>query len=226
MYIGTFCFCSGCTYVDCSRDVCYFCFFFFSSRRRHTRLQGDWSSDVCSSDLIGVAELTVKREDRSSARYGGNKVRALEFLLAGAPPGTVFVTLGGTGSTHCLATAVHAVAAAGSAVLAQFPQPETPASLAVAAACRARAALVVRARPRGLPPLAVLGPGRGSRAPRGACSHVAAYRSPLRAPSTSLTGWGRATGIRPRTGRRPRGSRGNTASRSIRPTAQRPSAFS
>src|SRR5256885_4096840 len=28
-----------------------FLFFFFSSRRRHTRLQGDWSSDVCSSDL-------------------------------------------------------------------------------------------------------------------------------------------------------------------------------
>src|SRR5256885_520905 len=27
-----------------------FDFFFFSSRRRHTRLQGDWSSDVCSSD--------------------------------------------------------------------------------------------------------------------------------------------------------------------------------
>src|SRR5256885_12259245 len=24
----------------------------FSSRRRHTRLQGDWSSDVCSSDLL------------------------------------------------------------------------------------------------------------------------------------------------------------------------------
>src|SRR5256885_3522663 len=30
-----------------------FCFF-FSSRRRHTRLQGDWSSDVCSSDLGGA----------------------------------------------------------------------------------------------------------------------------------------------------------------------------
>src|SRR5690242_21546105 len=28
-----------------------FCFFFFSSRRRHTRLTCDWSSDVCSSDL-------------------------------------------------------------------------------------------------------------------------------------------------------------------------------
>src|SRR5690348_12416501 len=27
------------------------CYFFFSSRRRHTRWTGDWSSDVCSSDL-------------------------------------------------------------------------------------------------------------------------------------------------------------------------------
>ena len=32
----------------------YVCvFFFFSSRRRHTRLVSDWSSDVCSSDLDG-----------------------------------------------------------------------------------------------------------------------------------------------------------------------------
>src|SRR5438046_10196200 len=29
-------------------------FFFFSSRRRHTRLVSDWSSDVCSSDLLAV----------------------------------------------------------------------------------------------------------------------------------------------------------------------------
>src|SRR6266542_2300881 len=29
----------------------YMCFFFFSSRRRHTRCYRDWSSDVCSSDL-------------------------------------------------------------------------------------------------------------------------------------------------------------------------------
>src|SRR5262245_65221130 len=27
-------------------------FFFFSSRRRHTRCLSDWSSDVCSSDLV------------------------------------------------------------------------------------------------------------------------------------------------------------------------------
>src|SRR5256884_2128228 len=32
-------------------------FFFFSSRRRHTRCSRDWSSDVCSSDLdVGLAE--------------------------------------------------------------------------------------------------------------------------------------------------------------------------
>src|SRR5256885_9412201 len=29
-------------------------FFCVSSRRRHTRLQGDWSSDVCSSDLHSI----------------------------------------------------------------------------------------------------------------------------------------------------------------------------
>src|SRR5699024_7461325 len=31
-------------------------FFFFSSRRRHTRSKRDWSSDVCSSDLNGYVE--------------------------------------------------------------------------------------------------------------------------------------------------------------------------
>src|SRR5205807_3108202 len=35
-------------------SVVLFTSFFFSSRRRHTRLQGDWSSDVCSSDLIEI----------------------------------------------------------------------------------------------------------------------------------------------------------------------------
>src|SRR5438045_7142095 len=38
-------------------------FFFFSSRRRHTRCLSDWSSDVCSSDLV------APRRDRDR---GGN----------------------------------------------------------------------------------------------------------------------------------------------------------
>src|SRR5947209_13780853 len=33
-----------------------FCFF-FSSRRRHTRYWRDWSSDVCSSDLMPIGEF-------------------------------------------------------------------------------------------------------------------------------------------------------------------------
>src|SRR3989454_9403709 len=40
---------------DC-KSSSFHIFFFFSSRRRHTRLQGDWSSDVCSSDLVGLSE--------------------------------------------------------------------------------------------------------------------------------------------------------------------------
>src|SRR5687768_17943274 len=35
------------------------CVFFFSSRRRHTRCSRDWSSDVCSSDLLPLADISV-----------------------------------------------------------------------------------------------------------------------------------------------------------------------
>src|SRR5688500_19164863 len=58
--------------------VCYFIyfmnysflslFFFFSSRRRHTRLQGDWSSDVCSSDL---GPHVTECPDEALGRDGG-----------------------------------------------------------------------------------------------------------------------------------------------------------
>src|SRR5437762_5451985 len=44
----------------------FFIFFFFSSRRRHTRYIGDWSSDVCSSDL-GTA--TAWRKAGEAAGY-------------------------------------------------------------------------------------------------------------------------------------------------------------
>src|SRR3990167_10261815 len=39
----------------------FFVYFFFSRRRRHTRFDCDWSSDVCSSDLpLAVTELVAK----------------------------------------------------------------------------------------------------------------------------------------------------------------------
>src|SRR5256885_12384686 len=43
--------------------------FFFSSRRRHTRLQGDWSSDVCSSDLY--FQRVCARPDQTTERKSG-----------------------------------------------------------------------------------------------------------------------------------------------------------
>lgn len=150
---------------------------------------GRWPTPLAPAPALagalGLADLWLKREDRSSARYGGNKVRALELLFTGAEPGTVFVTVGGTGSTHCLATAVHATALACRAALAQFPQPDSEASRAVAAACDAHAALVVRAGTRAVLPFALLaawraaarlGPRRwmpaGGAHPRGVIGHL------------------------------------------------------
>src|SRR5256885_16034366 len=51
-------------------------FFFFSSRRRHTRLQGDWSSDVCSSDL-------VRRIQSVGLRSINNVCDATNYMLHG-----------------------------------------------------------------------------------------------------------------------------------------------
>src|SRR5690606_20658382 len=42
---------------DCASDIQIF--FFFSSRRRHTRFSRDWSSDVCSSDLPTTREFSA-----------------------------------------------------------------------------------------------------------------------------------------------------------------------
>src|SRR5262245_64773620 len=37
--------------------------FFFSSRRRHTRCLSDWSSDVCSSDLVHIHKRTWEYDE-------------------------------------------------------------------------------------------------------------------------------------------------------------------
>src|SRR5207302_6489265 len=42
-------------------------FFFFSSRRRHTRFSRDWSSDVCSSDLFTIGFAALLFRDRPGA---------------------------------------------------------------------------------------------------------------------------------------------------------------
>src|SRR6266446_7317398 len=68
-------------------------FFFFSSRRRHTRLQGDWRSDVCSSDLqrgrpmITAAQLRAARvllgiDQRRLAELSGLSVPTIQRMEA------------------------------------------------------------------------------------------------------------------------------------------------
>src|SRR5256885_1721177 len=62
-------------------------FFFFSSRRRHTRLQGDWSSDVCSSDLLSFFPRTLRAlAGDAAARFhpviAGRRVPAAGVTLA------------------------------------------------------------------------------------------------------------------------------------------------
>src|SRR5256885_11477694 len=75
--------------------------FFFSSRRRHTRLQGDWSSDVCSSDL--VEELlpinpTHRRPqlfDATHPNYGGYMgIRVPPALIGEMKRADLMVALG------------------------------------------------------------------------------------------------------------------------------------
>src|SRR5216683_6036671 len=57
-----------------------FCFFFFSSRRRHTRSDRDWSSDVCSSDLHEVEGSHALIGAEIARRYGepADVVHAIE----------------------------------------------------------------------------------------------------------------------------------------------------
>jgi len=60
------------------------CFFFFSSRRRHTRLVSDWSSDVCSSDLNLEAIHNFRKAGilygpSKAANAGGVAVSGLEM---------------------------------------------------------------------------------------------------------------------------------------------------
>src|SRR5436189_1336598 len=73
------------------------CFvFFFSSRRRHTRYIGDWSSDVCSSDLPSRA-----RCESGLVRAGGPRARGANLWRdadAGGRPGR---SPGAAGGVRC-----------------------------------------------------------------------------------------------------------------------------
>jgi D-cysteine desulfhydrase len=106
---------------------------------------GAWPSPLegqpALARALGLHALWLKREDLA----GGSKMRGLEFLLAGVPPRSVFVTIGGEGSSHALATARAARTQGCRTAVALFRQPETDASAQVASAIASTANLVVRA---------------------------------------------------------------------------------
>src|SRR5699024_5768352 len=100
----------------------FYCFFFFSIRRRHTRSKRDWSSDVCSSDLMTVidAGLVGLVEETGKAliivyfvnKYKTNKI--LNGLLIGGAIGAGFAVFESAGyiltySTNFEATIIEMV---------------------------------------------------------------------------------------------------------------------
>ena len=83
--------------------------------------------------LEGVApRLWIKRDDLAGDPMGGNKVRALEFLLAQAGPGERVVTVGSAGSTHALAVATYARRLGARSYIGRWRQEMNPAAVHVA----------------------------------------------------------------------------------------------
>src|SRR5437879_9124012 len=60
--------------------IIFFIFFFFSSRRRHTRYIGDWSSDVCSSDLDEGVRVSANGGELAEASLAAHLSRSSERI--------------------------------------------------------------------------------------------------------------------------------------------------
>src|SRR2546430_5399992 len=58
-------------------------FFFFSSRRRHTRFDCDWSSDVCSSDLLILSKPRTAEEYRKTLAAIDDELKKLTRIVEG-----------------------------------------------------------------------------------------------------------------------------------------------
>src|SRR5260221_6329616 len=80
----------------CSALTSVFCFFFFSSRRRHTRSLCDWSSDVCSSDLSSTPRPSHRLCPPVRAAHHRRSAALVHFLMeAWASPRAVVVCADG-----------------------------------------------------------------------------------------------------------------------------------
>ncbi|MHA1907203.1 MAG: 1-aminocyclopropane-1-carboxylate deaminase/D-cysteine desulfhydrase [Candidatus Thorarchaeota archaeon] len=76
--------------------------------------------------FLNHSNLWMKRDDLSGEKYGGNKLRKLEFIIADALKKKKWIlTFGGLGSNHCLATAIYSREHGINCVLAFIDQPLT-----------------------------------------------------------------------------------------------------
>lgn len=119
---------------------------------------GDWPTPVERLDGLGAAggdgAIWIKREDRSSDVYGGNKVRTLEAMMGRAIAGgaeRIWAT-GAYGSNHSVATLLHAPRVGLCAGMALFPQPRSePALENLLSALSVSPAVYLMRSPLGLP---------------------------------------------------------------------------
>jgi D-cysteine desulfhydrase len=105
--------------------------------------------------LSNGRDLWIKRDDRTGVVLGGNKVRALEWLMGSVRPGDAVWTFGPTGSTHALATAFYARQLGATATVLRWDQEMNAAARIVAERLRREAHVldmgnVVAAYARGL----------------------------------------------------------------------------
>ena len=99
----------------------------------------------------------AKRDDATAERYGGNKVRKLEWLLGDAREkgARSIVTVGGYGSHHCLATAIYGAQEGFEVHAVLFPQPSSPHVSEVKRAMIAAGAKVTTVRTAAAVPFAI-----------------------------------------------------------------------
>src|SRR3712207_7288876 len=75
-------------------------FFFFSSRRRHTRYWRDWSSDVCSSDLGLAGERKSRHRGQAEQQQAHRQQRRRDGGSVSSSPLTVAPTAAAAACRH------------------------------------------------------------------------------------------------------------------------------
>src|SRR5699024_11530556 len=111
--------------------LCCFLFvvFFFSSRRRHTRSKRDWSSDVCSSDLlIGTLESADALSTVQMIATQNSELAA-QIMAKLRSSTTVNGTFNFTGEFEALAKTIYLDAYASKTPLGEITQPQSLAQL-------------------------------------------------------------------------------------------------